>query len=48
MGTIEHPVSAARHVRSTLEPDGTWMIVEPYAGDRVEDNINPLVFAARA
>jgi SAM-dependent methyltransferase len=26
------PVAAARHVRGTLKPDGTWMIVEPYAG----------------
>jgi SAM-dependent methyltransferase len=36
------PVGAARHVRSTLAPDGTWMIVEPMAGDRVEDNLNPV------
>jgi 2-polyprenyl-3-methyl-5-hydroxy-6-metoxy-1,4-benzoquinol methylase len=36
------PVGAANHVRSTLEPDGTWMIVEPNAGDRVEDNLNPV------
>ncbi len=36
------PVGAARHVRSTLKPDGTWMIVEPNAGDRVEDNFNPV------
>jgi 2-polyprenyl-3-methyl-5-hydroxy-6-metoxy-1,4-benzoquinol methylase len=36
------PVGAARHVRSTLKPDGTWMIVEPNAGDRVEDNLNPV------
>jgi len=36
------PVGAARHVRSTLAPDGTWMIVEPQAGDRVEDNLNPV------
>ena len=36
------PVGAARHVRSTLKPDGTWMIVEPNAGDRVEDNLNPI------
>jgi hypothetical protein len=34
------PVGAARHVRGTLKPDGTWMIVEPAAGDRVEDNLN--------
>jgi 2-polyprenyl-3-methyl-5-hydroxy-6-metoxy-1,4-benzoquinol methylase len=36
------PVGAARHVRSTLKPDGTWMIVEPHAGDRLEENINPV------
>jgi 2-polyprenyl-3-methyl-5-hydroxy-6-metoxy-1,4-benzoquinol methylase len=36
------PVGAARHVRSTLAEDGTWMIVEPNAGDRVEDNLNPI------
>jgi 2-polyprenyl-3-methyl-5-hydroxy-6-metoxy-1,4-benzoquinol methylase len=36
------PVGAARHVRRTLKPDGTWMIVEPHAGDRVEENLNPV------
>ena len=36
------PVGAARHVRDSLAPDGTWMIVEPAAGDRVEDNLNPV------
>ena len=36
------PVGAARHVLDTLAPDGTWMIVEPNAGDRVEDNLNPV------
>ena len=36
------PVGAARHVHSTLKPDGTWMIVEPQAGDRIEDNLNPV------
>ncbi len=36
------PVGAARHVRSTLGPDGTWMIVEPHAGDRIEENLNPV------
>jgi hypothetical protein len=36
------PVGAARHVRSTLAEDGTWMIVEPNAGDRVEDNLHPI------
>jgi 2-polyprenyl-3-methyl-5-hydroxy-6-metoxy-1,4-benzoquinol methylase len=36
------PVGAARHVLSTLKPDGTWMIVEPHAADRTEDNFNPV------
>jgi SAM-dependent methyltransferase len=36
------PVGAARHVHSTLAPDGTWLIVEPFAGDRVEDNLTPV------
>ncbi len=36
------PVGAARHVRSTLAGDGTWMIVEPMANDRVKDNLNPV------
>jgi ubiquinone/menaquinone biosynthesis C-methylase UbiE len=36
------PAGAARHVRQSLAPDGTWMIVEPAAGDRVEDNMNPV------
>jgi hypothetical protein len=36
------PIGAARRVREAIAPDGTWMIVEPAAGDRVEDNINPI------
>ena len=36
------PVGAGRHVREVIDPDGTWMIVEPAAGDRVEDNLNPV------
>jgi hypothetical protein len=36
------PVGAARHVRDTLAADGTWMIVEPAAQDRVEDNLGPV------
>ena len=36
------PVSAVRHVLSTLKSDGTWMIVEPNAGDHVQDNFNPV------
>ncbi|MFF5227650.1 class I SAM-dependent methyltransferase [Dactylosporangium sp. NPDC000521] len=36
------PLGAARRVRETLRADGTWLIVEPRAGDRVEDNLHPL------
>jgi SAM-dependent methyltransferase len=36
------PVAAARHVAETLADDGTWLIVEPFAGDRIEDNLNPV------
>jgi SAM-dependent methyltransferase len=36
------PVGAARHVGKTLAPDGTWMIVEPFAHDKLEDNLNPV------
>ena len=36
------PVGAAEHVRETLADDGTWMIVEPFANDSVEDNLNPV------
>lgn len=36
------PVGAARHVRSSLAPGGTWMLVEPFAHDRTEDNLNPV------
>ena len=35
------PVGVAAHVRETLADDGAWMIVEPYAEDRVEDNLTP-------
>lgn len=36
------PVGAARRVKQTLAPDGTWMLVEPFAGDKVEENLNPV------
>lgn len=36
------PVGAARHVREVIADDGTWMVVEPAAGDAVEDNLNPV------
>jgi SAM-dependent methyltransferase len=36
------PVGASRHVLQSLADDGTWLIVEPFAGDHVEDNLNPV------
>ncbi len=36
------PVGAIRHARAALAPDGTALIVEPMAGERVEDNFNPV------
>lgn len=36
------PVGAAKHVHDSLKPDGTWMIVEPYANERLEENLNPV------
>jgi SAM-dependent methyltransferase len=36
------PAGVARHVREVLADDGTWMVVEPYAGDRVEENLTPV------
>ncbi|WP_181702059.1 class I SAM-dependent methyltransferase [Chthonobacter albigriseus] len=36
------PVAAARHAAEVLAPDGTVMLVEPFANDRVEDNVSPV------
>ncbi|HJX43651.1 MAG TPA: class I SAM-dependent methyltransferase [Geodermatophilus sp.] len=36
------PLAAARHIRDTLAGDGTLLLVEPYANDRLEDNLNPV------
>ena len=36
------PVGASAHVLKSLNADGTWMVVEPFAGDRTEDNLNPI------
>jgi len=36
------PVGAARHIRQALDADGTWLIVEPIAGDTLADNLNPV------
>ncbi len=45
------PVGVLAHARSALAPGGTILLVEPFAGDRVEDNLNPvgrLYYAASA
>ncbi|HEY2516387.1 MAG TPA: class I SAM-dependent methyltransferase [Polyangiaceae bacterium] len=39
---MEDPRGAARHVKETLAPEGTWMIVEPFASDKAEENHNPV------
>lgn len=36
------PVGAAMHVKNSLKSEGSWMIVEPFANDRLEDNLNPV------
>jgi hypothetical protein len=36
------PTGAAAHVRPSLAKDGTWMIVEPFAHDKLKDNLNPV------
>jgi SAM-dependent methyltransferase len=36
------PTGAARHIRGALAKDGTWLLVEPFANDRVEENLNPV------
>jgi hypothetical protein len=36
------PVGAAAHVKKSLAPDGTWMLVEPFAHDALADNLNPV------
>ncbi len=36
------PVGASAHIHEALSPDGTWMIVEPFANDSVEENLNPV------
>ena len=39
---IGDPVGVAAHVRETLADDGTLMLIEPFANDQVEDNLNPV------
>ena len=36
------PLAAARHIRQALKPDGTWLVVEPYAADDAAGNMNPV------
>jgi len=36
------PQAAAVHIRKALKPGGTWMVVEPAAGDSLDENINPV------
>ncbi|MDQ1616310.1 MAG: hypothetical protein QOJ60_2249 [Actinomycetota bacterium] len=36
------PLATAKYVRQALAPDGTWLVVEPYAGNTVSDNLNPV------
>ncbi len=36
------PVGAMKHVRESMAQDGTCMLVEPFANDRLEDNLNPV------
>ncbi|HYX61375.1 MAG TPA: class I SAM-dependent methyltransferase [Streptosporangiaceae bacterium] len=36
------PVGAARHIRQAVDADGTWLIVEPLAGDTLAENLNPV------
>jgi SAM-dependent methyltransferase len=36
------PIGAAAHIRQSIAEDGTWMIVEPFANDRLQDNLNPV------
>ena len=36
------PVGSSAHVKESLKPEGTWMLVEPFAHDDVKDNLNPL------
>jgi SAM-dependent methyltransferase len=36
------PLGAARHIHDALAADGTWLLVEPMSGDRLDDNVNPV------
>jgi SAM-dependent methyltransferase len=48
---MDDPVGAARHALNSLKENGTLMIVEPFADDNLENNLNPIggmMFAASA
>jgi ubiquinone/menaquinone biosynthesis C-methylase UbiE len=36
------PLAAARHIRQALKPNGTWLVVEPFAADEAAGNLNPV------
>ena len=36
------PVGASKHIRERLAPDGTWLLVEPFAHDDLSENLNPV------
>ena len=36
------PVGAAAHTRECLAPEGAWMVVEPMAGNSLQENLNPV------
>ncbi|MGH9565539.1 MAG: class I SAM-dependent methyltransferase, partial [Candidatus Angelobacter sp.] len=36
------PAGASSHILQSMEKDGTWMIVEPFANDQLKDNLNPV------
>ena len=42
MHDLGDPVGAARHARAALTDDGVCFLIEPLAGDRIEDNLNPV------
>jgi hypothetical protein len=41
-GRVGDPVGAARHIRAALADDGIWLIVVPYAGGTVAENLTPV------
>ena len=39
---LENPRGAAAHARKAIAADGTWLVVEPFANDKPEENHNPV------